>query len=999
MSEYSATDDRPEAWFAAFREQSAAPDRLGVFAWAEELSGGLSDARVYLVLATPTVSDVTRGPLVLKWGPIDDIQLVEAAHLVLARDVAAVRRGAVTGLRGRGADHIARRASPADPEQEFGIVAAPYAGSLDPYDHKRIKNFQRLVQDDYLRDCDIAASDLERLFKRLADALTAEQETKPNGQTLRDVFSSPRHPGGGFASKLRDARAVLSGSPGSGDLGGLEAWLTPRLKFATLFPDARNTHGDPRFANVIADRNSNSVSLIDWGEGSSQGHAFSDLARFEVDILLRTTPPRDAGQHRFGELCARLRILQSQDAVPAALAPELKVSEMWRHARNKAVKALLDPDDLNQYAIFVIYELLKRITWWAKPGRTVSDVGGTPNELVAAINWVREAVEEREGRPVRRDWTHASLSDLAAVLGSWCINTSSWGAGAAKTLEHLLAELRSGDSEVLICESGLVRRVCNIWVDVHVDDGDVRRHLVELRQDFADGRTRVRTLPASIGEKAKSGEEPSKAAKRGLKEELGLTSSSYALRAGAPRENPDTAQSYPGLRSEYLTFWFEADLKPAAYEAQGYVEKQRDKQTHFGWEPLHDSQTTPVRPAAGLVVGEAARTKRRAPAHSAATSASREAPNERRPVSWPGRVNVRLLERGDNHGAFIAALTILTGVKEGDARNMSDVVGGIILSDIEHDEAVAACGALKAVGAVAVVEGNTIAPDPLQVGSEDRLGDVLLDSSILDYEGVRLEDVIVIDAGLLVDWPGQPAIVEAAKSRVEVPQPNRPKAHLIGWQPPVIDQGNRLRIELAQSDYLTSVATSFTIGPLQRLVEDGRVSLDDLPRRLDVHLIVIAGRDDHVLLSRRGRYVATEPSTWMVSVGESIDWSQDAVAGLPHPLLTARRCLTDFDELNLSERAVAGASFQVVGLATEWNQMLANLIVVAELPDLTVSEARSSFRKGENLAIDSVPFTIDACAPIIDSGRFAGAVAAHRVSDISRLALRAALRHRFGHAA
>lgn len=183
------------------------------------------------------------------------------------------------------------------------------------------------------------------------------------------------------------------------------------------------------------------------------------------------------------------------------------------------------------------------------------------------------------------DWTRAGVSDLAAVLQAWGVDVSSWGTGEAKSLEHLLAELRSGESELLIDDSGLVRRVRNVWVDVHANDGAVRRHLVELRQEFADGRTRVRDLPASIGEKATAGEHPTKAAMRGLEEELGLPSSAYVLTEGAPRDNPEPPRSYPGLRSEYETHWFEALLQPAVYEAEGYVEKQRDKQTHFGWEP------------------------------------------------------------------------------------------------------------------------------------------------------------------------------------------------------------------------------------------------------------------------------------------------------------------------------------------------------------------------------------------------------------------------------
>lgn len=292
----------------------------------------------------------------------------------------------------------------------------------------------------------------------------------------------------------------------------------------------------------------------------------------------------------------------------------------------------------------------------------------------------------------------------------------------------------------------------------------------------------------------------------------------------------------------------------------------------------------------------------------------------------------------------------------------------------------------------------TLAPDPYTLGAEDRLGDVLLDASILDFRGVDLARVAVVAVGLIEEQPEHPTLIEDARAHVPPPEPNRPKAHLVGWHAPVQDQGNILGLDLAKSDYWTTLATRDRIDVLRRQIEGGERDLMTLPRRLDVHLVVVTGVDDKILLTRRGTNVATEPGTWMVSVGESIDWDKDALGDAPHPLATARRCLEDLDELHLPAALASSATFTLVAIATEWNEMLANLIVVAEIPELSVPAARAAFRRGENVALDAVDFSIPSAMAVVDSAEFRaqGASSPQRVSDISRIALLATLRYRFG---
>lgn len=172
---------------------------------------------------------------------------------------------------------------------------------------------------------------------------------------------------------------------------------------------------------------------------------------------------------------------------------------------------------------------------------------------------------------------------VSRVLGHYSIAAMSWGKGGAKTLDHLAAEIRDGDSELFIDGDSLARRVRNVWVDVFVVSGTGRHHLVERRQVFYDGRTRERNLPASIGEKCKIQEDPAAAAQRGLAEELGIEKPLSLVQAES-RENPVGEPSYPGLRTVYDTYWFIAEIDPKDYKPEGYVEEQPDKRTYFEWE-------------------------------------------------------------------------------------------------------------------------------------------------------------------------------------------------------------------------------------------------------------------------------------------------------------------------------------------------------------------------------------------------------------------------------
>lgn len=277
--------------------------------------------------------------------------------------------------------------------------------------------------------------------------------------------------------------------------------------------------------------------------------------------------------------------------------------------------------------------------------------------------------------------------------------------------------------------------------------------------------------------------------------------------------------------------------------------------------------------------------------------------------------------------------------------------------------------------------------------AEHVMASIVVDGSICDYAGVRLADVRVENHGHLEDAPLHPALIRRARLESDPPDPNHAKAHLVSWKAPIIDQGDILTLDLVKSDYWTSEATQACAPILQEMIEQRRLEYMTLPRRLDVHLVVLIENDSKVLLTRRSPHVSTQPSTWMVSVGESTDWNRDIRGEAPHPAATAAHCLLGRDELNLTPDMTRDARHNLVAVCTEWDAFLANLIVVTRLPSLTFPEVKKQFRRGENETVDYFHLKdMDRAERIIQEGIYTDpqpyiSDTTRRVSDISRVAL------------
>lgn len=179
------------------------------------------------------------------------------------------------------------------------------------------------------------------------------------------------------------------------------------------------------------------------------------------------------------------------------------------------------------------------------------------------------------------------LEELRALIVRHGIDLLSWGRGSAKSLEHLLIEVKSGEVELFERDDKLMRHLAVLDINVFTDIGG-RRYLIEDRQEFTDGRVRRRELPTSVSEKLHKGENPLEAVARALEEELGVRHFQILSSADGAVETHESP-SFPGLLSEYLVYRVDVLIDPTEYK-DTYQEVQSDKSTYFVWSTTETEQ-------------------------------------------------------------------------------------------------------------------------------------------------------------------------------------------------------------------------------------------------------------------------------------------------------------------------------------------------------------------------------------------------------------------------
>lgn len=177
-----------------------------------------------------------------------------------------------------------------------------------------------------------------------------------------------------------------------------------------------------------------------------------------------------------------------------------------------------------------------------------------------------------------------TLEELKSYLSGFNIPLEKYGTGTYKTVNHLLNEIKEGETKLVEEGEELHRYVEFIGARVIYKDKDNQLwRLYETNQVFKDGRKRVRkNMPYSMAEKFKGGEDPKMGAIRGMKEELGIDISKDQFvfyNTKVIREDGD----YPGIKSIHKGHEFLVILNDDQFDPDGYIERQPDKNVYFGW--------------------------------------------------------------------------------------------------------------------------------------------------------------------------------------------------------------------------------------------------------------------------------------------------------------------------------------------------------------------------------------------------------------------------------
>jgi hypothetical protein len=282
------------------------------------------------------------------------------------------------------------------------------------------------------------------------------------------------------------------------------------------------------------------------------------------------------------------------------------------------------------------------------------------------------------------------------------------------------------------------------------------------------------------------------------------------------------------------------------------------------------------------------------------------------------------------------------------------------------------------------------------------IADVIVDAEFTNFNGVEEKDLILLPANK--NYPQLPKYVYEARNEIPRPQLNKTKAYLENWFGPIIDKGNKSTLHIGRLDsktqdgvydYWTTLAVKKSVPRLQKDLLNGNLRLRDLARRMDLVLVVVT-KDLKLVLARRSDNVDNEQGHWMASIGESLDPSTDLIDGVTNPFEATRRCLHEYDELNLSMTDVANASLTALGIATEWGYLYANLIVLVEL-EIGFEKVKERMTDGEHTHLEGVNFNIQTCLPLVKQGFYEAKSKglSAPIVPLSRVALLMSLMSRF----
>ena len=269
--------------------------------FCRELGGGYSGSFVALLWIDQLPT------LILKAGPAHEILVEsEARNRFESPSIEAIRAIGLAGCSDPVEVEVAGR------DESWRAMVYTYIGGLSYEELTSFSDFQAIFEDfvaSQHEDNRPSSQALRSWLNRLCEQIKHRESALDGGRVSHGVRAKPlteflpQLPWlDGLTAVLQSAAAY---APEPTDLLSFRAWWEAALSNEAIaaFPNKTLVHGDLRFANVLVNRTTADVELIDFGN-VSVGHVFRDLARFECDLLFRISAP---------PAHARTRSLSSED--------------------------------------------------------------------------------------------------------------------------------------------------------------------------------------------------------------------------------------------------------------------------------------------------------------------------------------------------------------------------------------------------------------------------------------------------------------------------------------------------------------------------------------------------------------------------------------------------------------------------------------------------------------------------------------------------------------
>jgi hypothetical protein len=447
---------------ALLEKQSGCPqvsaENLNGF-FCRELGGGYSGSLVALLWLDQLPT------LILKAGPAAEIHAETEARSHFASP-------ALESIRALG---LSDCSDPVEVEVEgrdelWRAMAYSYVGGLTYEDLHNFSDFQSIFEDFVAPQRDESkpsAQALRSWLDRMCEQIKHRESPLSSAQSQLGVRAKPLSeflPALPWQDGLTAVlQSVAAYAPEPADFLSFRDWWEQALDRESMaaFPSKTLVHGDLRFANVLVNRTTAEVELIDFGN-STEGHVFRDLARFECDLLFRVgVPPTQTNLLHRSSDDRRLRSLEyALDSGVRQLRdpqdpdnPVLAALEILREIYDKYWSLESNHGRRAMYQWFLLAEVLKRLMWVEEVFAAVEG----RRALLVAVSLLRKGIE---GRKVEAR-SFGSVADLPRLLHCTALYVPVRGYEAAVNRQRNADKIRAlqqaaarGSEVKLLAETG-----------------------------------------------------------------------------------------------------------------------------------------------------------------------------------------------------------------------------------------------------------------------------------------------------------------------------------------------------------------------------------------------------------------------------------------------------------------------------------------------------------------------------------------------------------------